>query len=152
MQSYHLAQLNLAQLKYELDTPEMKDFVANIDRINLLAEQSPGFIWRLKTDIGDATSIRFFGQDMLVNMSLWSDLESLQDYVYRSTHSRFIGRRKEWFSRMQQAFMVLWWVPQGHIPTLQEASERLDSLRSQGPSADAFTFKKPYPAADQLES
>ena len=152
MHSYHLAQLNLAQLKYELDTPEMQDFVDNIEQINLLAEQSPGFVWRLKTDAGDATAIDYFGRNMLVNMSLWTDLDSLQAFVYRSSHSQFIGRRKEWFERMQQAFMVLWWVPQGHIPTLEEAKGRLDRLQSQGPTAAAFTFKQPFPATDQVAS
>ena len=147
MQSYHLAQLNLAQLKYGLDAPEMRDFVDNIDQINLLAEQSPGFVWRFVSAPDRADEIRVFGNNMLVNMSLWTDLESLKNFVYRTSHSQFIGRRKEWFERMQPAFMVLWWVPQGHIPSLQEADDRLNRLRDQGPSADAFTFKQPYPQA-----
>jgi hypothetical protein len=148
MTSYHLAQLNIARLLAPIDSPTLVDFVANLDRINALAEASPGYVWRLKSDAGDATSIRPFGEDYIVNLSVWEDIESLHNYVYRSGHIEIMRRRKEWFGKMAQAYSVLWWVPRGHIPTALEAKERLMLLQSDGPTGQAFTFKKPYPAPD----
>jgi hypothetical protein len=146
MTAYHLAQLNIANMKYSIESPEMSDFVDNLDRINALAEDSPGFVWRLQTDDGDATSIRFFGADTLVNMSVWEDVESLHDYVYRTAHSKIMSRRKEWFERINETYTVLWWIRKDNIPTLAEAKEKLDLLRTLGPTPEAFTFKKVFPA------
>src|SRR5580765_2581761 len=111
MSKYQLAQLNVATLKSPLDSPQLKDFVDNLDRINALAEQSDGFVWRLKGDGNDATSLRPLGDNVLVNLSVWRDVESLKNYVYRSAHTPIMRRRREFFSRMSEAFMVLWWVP-----------------------------------------
>jgi hypothetical protein len=146
MTDHELAQLNIARLAAPVDSPELVDFVANLDRINALADAAPGFVWRLQTEDGDATAIRHFGEDYIVNMSVWRDIESLHDYVYRSAHVKVMRRRKEWFERMREAYMVLWWVPAGHRPSLDEAEARLRSLREKGPSVDAFNFKKPFPA------
>jgi len=139
---YQLAQLNIAKLKYGFDDPELADFVARLDDVNALADESPGFVWRLQTEEGDATAIDFFGPDYLVNMSVWQDLESLRDYAFRSAHKEVLARRHEWFDRMEKAYAVLWWIPAGTIPTLEESSERLESLRHFGPNPRAFTFKQ----------
>ena len=148
MSNYQLAQLNIAALKAPLDSPELKDFVDNLDRINALAEGSAGFVWRLKGDGNDATSLRPLGEEIIVNMSVWRDVAALRDYVYRSGHVEIMRRRREWFSRMAEAYMVLWWVPAGHQPTMAEAVERLTLLRQQGPTAQAFTFAEAFSAPD----
>ena len=144
MSSYHLAQLNIAKMRYPAEAPEMADFMNNLDRINALAEQSPGFIWRLQTEEGDATGIDFFGPDILVNMSVWKDSKSLHEYVYRTSHAQIMSRRKEWFERFENSYTVLWWIPEGHIPTLGEANDRLELLRAVGPTVEAFTFKQDF--------
>ena len=144
-QKYHLAQLNVGIMRAPQDSPEMAEFMNALDAINLLAESSPGFVWRLKDETGNATSISVFDDDTLVNMSVWEDRESLFKYVYNSGHTHYIGRRKEWFEMPTEAHMVLWWVPKGHIPTPEEAKERLLHLREHGPTEHAFTFKKYFP-------
>lgn len=149
MSKYHIAQLNIAKLKAPIESPQLKDFVDNLDRINALADQSPGFVWRLQTEEGDATSIDFFGSDQIANMSVWQSIESLHDYVYRSVHIEIMRRKKEWFHNMAESHMVLWWVPAGHIPSVEEASEKLNLLRELGPTSNAFSFKKAFPAPDQ---
>ena len=112
--SFELAQLNIAIAKGPMDSPVMADFVNNLDRINGLAETSPGFVWRLKDEAGNATSIRPFGDETLVNLSVWTDLDALKAFVYRSDHTQIMKRKKEWFNKMLEAHMVLWWVPKGH--------------------------------------
>jgi Domain of unknown function (DUF3291) len=151
MSQYELAQLNIAVMKEPLDSPRMADFVANLDRINALAESSPGFVWRLQTEEGDATALRPLGDQTLVNMSVWKDVASLNQYVYKTAHVEIMRRRKEWFDRMSEASIVLWWVPQGHRPSVVQAIERLQLLRAHGPSADAFTFRHAFPPPDAVE-
>ncbi len=141
MADYHLAQLNIARMKHAIDAPEMADFVARLDDVNRLADEAPGFVWRLQTEDGDATGIDFFGADLLVNMSVWQDLESLRDYAFRSAHKQVLAQRHRWFDRMTEAYAVLWWIPAGSLPTLEEAAERLNCLRRDGPGPRAFTFK-----------
>jgi hypothetical protein len=148
MSAWQLAQLNIADLKAPLDSPELKDFVDNLDRINELAESSPGFVWRLKGDGNDATSLRPLGDDVLVNMSVWRDVAALKNYVYQTAHAQIMRRRREWFTRMGDAHMVLWWVPAGHEPTVAEAVTRLKLLREKGPTPDAFTFGEAFGAPD----
>ena len=148
MSTYELAQLNVARMKEPLESPSMADFVNNLDRINALAESSPGFAWRLKTEEGDATALRPMGEDTLVNISVWKDVASLNKYVYQSAHVEIMRRRKEWFERMKEAWVVLWWVPKGHRPTVQEAIAKLELLRAIGPTEQAFTFKKAFAAPD----
>ena len=149
MADYHLAQLNIAQMRTPFEDPSMADFTANLERINALADQSPGFVWRLEDEDGNATSLRPFGDDLLVNLSVWEDLDSLRAFVFKSAHADIMRRRSEWFDRMDTDYVVLWWVPAGHRPTEQEAGERLDRLRSDGPGPDAFSFREPFdpPAA-----
>lgn len=144
MSAFELAQLNIAIMKEPLESPSMADFVASLDRINALAEAAPGFVWRLQTEQGDATAMRPMGEDTLVNMSVWRDIESLNRYVYVTAHVDIMRRRKEWFERMRDASVVLWWVRQGHRPTVPEAIAKLELLRTQGPTAEAFTFRHAF--------
>lgn len=148
MSGYHLAQLNIATMRTPLDSPEMADFVGNLDRINQLAETSPGYVWRLETEEGDATALRPFGNEILVNLSVWQDLNALRDFVFGSEHVQIMRRRREWFDRMAEAYMVFWWVPAGQRPSVEEAWQRLQLLRTQGPTTAAFTFRQPFPAPD----
>ena len=152
MSAYELAQLNVAVMKEPLESPSMADFVANLERINALAEGSPGFVWRLQSDEGDATAFRPLGDTTLVNMSVWKDVASLNQYVYRSAHAEIMRRRNEWFEKMREAFVVLWWVPAGHRPGIEEAIAKLEHLRAHGPTESAFTFRKAFPAPDAPEA
>jgi hypothetical protein len=148
MSAFELAQLNIAIMKEPLESPSMADFVASLDRINALAEAAPGFVWRLQTEEGDATAMRPMGEDTLVNMSVWRDIESLNRYVYGTAHVDIMRRRKEWFERMRDASVVLWWVRQGHRPTVPEAIAKLELLRTRGPTTEAFTFRHAFLAPD----
>jgi len=151
MSSYFLAQLNIGVIKGPMDSPVMADFAAGLDRINALAETSPGFVWRLQTEAGDATAIRpFENENMLVNMSVWRDVESLNKFVYNSAHIELMRRRREWFEPMREAYLVLWWVPSNQRPTVEQAIARLETLRAQGPTAEAFTFRKAFPLPDAV--
>lgn len=144
--AYHLAQVNIGRINAPLDDPIMAGFVDNLDRINALADGSPGFVWRLVGEGNDATSLRPFDDDrMLVNMSVWETVEDLQAYVYHSDHTDFLRQRKLWFSKMAEAYHCLWWVRAGHLPTVEEAKERLEILRERGETAEAFTFHNPFP-------
>ena len=150
MSRHELAQLNVAIMKEPLESPRMADFVANLDRINALAESTPGFLWRLKTDDGNATALRPLGESTLVNMSVWRDQHSLNAYVYASAHAEIMRRRREWFERMGQAYVVLWWIPEGHRPSIAEAIAKLEALRKNGPTAEAFTFRNAFPPPDAV--
>ncbi|WP_373388472.1 DUF3291 domain-containing protein [Pseudomonas alcaligenes] len=149
MSRYHLAQLNIASMKEPLESPGMADFVNNLARINALAEASPGYVWRLQDEAGDATAIRPFGDEVLVNLSLWRDVQSLSDYVYKSAHTEMLKRRREWFAKVEQAHMVLWWVTAGHRPSVEEAAARLAHLREHGATAHAFSFRQAFAAPDE---
>lgn len=148
MSRYHLAQVNIARLKAPLDSPQLKDFVDNLDRINELAENSDGFVWRLKGEGNDATALRPFGEDVIVNMTVWRDAESLRNYVYRSPHAAIMKRRREWFMRMAEAYTCLWWIPAGHVPTVEEAAQHLELIRRQGPTPESFHFGEAFSAPD----
>jgi hypothetical protein len=149
MSAYEIAQLNIGTIRGPIDSPIMAEFVANLDRINALAERSPGFVWRLQTDEGNATAIRPFpDENIAVNLSVWRDIESLNAFVYRSAHVEIMRRRKEWFEKMSEQFLVLWWVRKGHRPTIEEAIARLAILRANGPTAEAFNFRISFPPPD----
>lgn len=146
---YHLAQLNIARFKYTPTEPGLADFMAALDPINSLADASPGFVWRLQDEAGNATSIHAFDDPLLlVNMSVWEDVDSLHTFVYKSNHTGIMRRRAEWAHRMDEAYMVLWWVPEGHIPSLEEAKAKLDLLRREGPTPHAFTFRDRFEPPD----
>jgi hypothetical protein len=150
MSRFELSQMNVARLRAPLDSPQLADFVGALDRINAVADRSPGFVWRLQDDSGNATALQPMGVDIIVNMSVWKDAQSLQAYVYQSDHAGVMKRRREWFERMD-LYLVLWWVPRGHRPTPQEGVARLEMLRSRGPGPEAFTFGKQFSAPDQPE-
>lgn len=144
--NYHLAQLNIARFMKPAEHPDNADFVNNLDRVNAIAESQPGFVWRLTGDGNDALDIQAFDDpNIAVNMSVWTSMELLADFVYRNDeHLAIMRRRREWFEKTK-FHLVLWWVEAGHIPTLVEAKERLNSLITNGPCERAFTFRRPYP-------
>ena len=144
---WHLAQLNIAVPLAPLDDPSMAGFVAGLPVLNALADAAPGFVWRLQgDDEPDATALRPFGPDIMVNMSVWDSVESLRDFVYRSTHLDSLRRRQEWFTHEGLSrHTVLWWIPAGTIPTTQDAWQRLELLRRNGSNPDAFTLREPQP-------
>ena len=141
---FHLAQINAGRLIYPLDDPRAAGFADNLDRINAIADAADGYIWRLVGEGGDATDLRpFEDSTLLINMSVWRDVQSLAAFVYRSDHAQFMRQRREWFEPAA-VFMTLWWVPTGHIPTPAEGETHLEFLRCQGPTATAFTFKASF--------
>jgi hypothetical protein len=141
---YQLAQLNIVKMKFAIDDPRLSGFFDRMDDINALADAASGFVWRLQIDDEDVAAITYFGDDCLPNMSVWEDLASLHGFVYRSAHSEVMALRKQWFERMVEACSVLWWVTDGHLPDLDEAGERIECLRLQGPGPGAFTFKQAF--------
>jgi hypothetical protein len=174
--TFHLAQLNVGRLLHLLDHPQIKEFMDGLDHINALAEQSPGFVWRLQTESGNATDVHHpWSQDpfALVNLSVWKSAEDLRNFVYRSGHLDYYLKRSDWFEKPDQAHYGLWWVPEGHIPSLNaqrarrappklsgtgsrrapfcaclldEARGRLEHYRAHGASPHAFRFGKLFPA------
>ena len=145
---FHLAQINVGRMRGPIDDPVMKGFKDQLDPINALADRSPGFVWRLQTEDGNATAIRPDAADplMAMNMSVWESIEALQQYVYKSSHVGPLRDRKEWFEPMEGPILALWWIPAGHVPTVAEGLERLAHLKQHGPTAHAFTFRAPFPA------
>ncbi|MBZ0303084.1 MAG: DUF3291 domain-containing protein [Anaerolineae bacterium] len=149
--AYHLAQVNVGYTRAPLDDPLMADFVDNLTRINHLGSQTPGFVWQLTNDQGDSTSFRFDGDDdLLINMTVWESIEALYEFTYKSGHVDFFRRRREWFATMERPHLVLWWVPAGHQPTLEEAAQRLAHLEAHGPTPLAFTFKQRFTIEEML--
>jgi hypothetical protein len=147
MIAHHLAQINIARMLAPIDHAVMADFVAQLPPINALAEQSSGFVWRLQTEGGDATSIKVYEDDMIiVNLTVWENVESLREFAYKSAHSGVMRDRKRWFEKFDGSYYAMWWVPAGHIPSTQEAKERLEYLRKHGDSPYSFSFKNPFPA------
>lgn len=145
MSYYHLAQFNIARLIAARDDPRVAEFFARIDEINALGEASPGFVWRLQTDEGNATSLHPYGDDMIiVNMSVWESIELLKAFAYKSAHNDVMRKRRQWFEPHQESYLVMWWVPTGYIPTVQEAKARLAYLQQHGETEHAFTFKRVF--------
>jgi hypothetical protein len=135
-----------------VEAPALAEFMAQLDPVNAIADEASGFVWRLQTEEGNATSIPVLGDDrLIVNMSVWASIDQLADFVYRSGHVAVMRRRREWFERIK-VFMALWWVPAGHLPTVAEAEERLEHLRAHGPTAHAFTFRQRFPAPGAPEA
>lgn len=146
---FHLAQANIGLLRAPIEDPIMEGFRSQLDSINALADCSPGFVWRLQTEDGNALAIRPFADErMAINMSVWESLEALQQYVYGSAHVGPLRDRKQWFESIEGPILVLWWIPVGHVPTVAEAQERLAHLKERGPSPGAFTFRTPFPSPD----
>ncbi|MEO5819988.1 MAG: DUF3291 domain-containing protein [Vicinamibacteraceae bacterium] len=150
MPAFHLAEVNVARLVAPLDSPQLAGFVSRLDEVNALADAAPGFIWRLKDDLGNnATAVPIYDDDkIIVNMSVWESVEALRAYTYSGAHLEVYKQRREWFSLMKEASMVMWWVPAGHLPDVAEARDRLAHLRAHGPTAFAFPFGAPFPAPE----
>ena len=137
-----IAQCNIARLRAPLDSPEIADFVGALEPMNRLAEESPGFVWRLQTEAGDATAISAFDDEaLIINLTVWETIEALSEFTYRSAHRDVLRRRGEWFETAVNASLVLWWIARGTTPSVEDAQARLALLRRDGPTADAFTFR-----------
>ncbi len=150
--AWELAQVNVARLVAPLDDPVLADFVAALEPVNAAADRAAGFVWRLQGEGGDATGIRAFTWDaaesagVIVNLSVWTDVEHLAAFVYGELHRQVLRRRREWFQRMSEAWVACWWVPAGHRPTTDEAEARVLRLRAEGPTPFAFSLRQHCPA------
>ncbi|MEO8458074.1 MAG: DUF3291 domain-containing protein [Chloroflexota bacterium] len=143
---WHVAQYNIARLLTPLDSPQLADFLAALDPLNKLGDESPGFVWRHQTADGNSTAIRVRGDPaILINFSVWETIEQLHHYTYRTAHAAIFRRRREFFDPHPEAYHVLWWIPAGHEPSVAEAEERLDHFQAHGPTAAAFGFKNRFP-------
>jgi hypothetical protein len=146
----HIAQVNIGRMKAPLDSSVMAGFVTRLEEINALADGSAGFVWRLQTPEGNATYLRPYEDDRIIfNMSVWESVDALKQYVYRTAHAELLRDRRSWFEQFDGVFAALWWVPVGHIPSIEEAKSRLAHLEQHGPSPVAFTFKAIH-APDQI--
>ena len=136
-----------------MDAPIIDDFRTNLEPINALAEVSPGYVWRLQDESGNATGIKPFGDDLeIVNLTVWESIDALADFTYRSGHVEFLRRRRDFFEAPTEPILCLWWIPEGTIPTVEEAVERLEHLRTHGPTPTAFTFRHRFePGADEAQ-
>ena len=142
MATFHLAQINIGRIRAPLDDALMRGFVERLADVNALADRAPGFVWRLQTPAGDATYLRPYDDDrIIVNMSVWENVETLKDFVYKSAHAEVMKQRRDWFERFESTYLALWWVPAGHRPGIDEAKKRLAHLEAHGPTQFAFTFK-----------
>ena len=149
--SHVLAQVNIARLRAPLESPALADFVAALDPVNAAADAAPGFVWRLQTEDGNATSVRAFEWDaagsagVIVNMSVWESAEALGAFVYSDVHRRVLRRRREWFEQITEAYTALWWIRRGTTPATAEAEDRVRYLRAHGPTPRAFTLRSHFP-------
>lgn len=150
MDHYHLAQINIAEAKAEMESELMSGFVARLDEINALADLAPGFVWRMQAEEDNAIASNVFGNPlMLINISVWENIDALKTYVYRSAHVELIQDRDAWFDKLRAAHQALWWIPRGHLPSPQEGKARLDHIQLHGPTPQAFTFAKPFSPMQQ---
>lgn len=144
--AFHLAQVNIARMNAPLESEEMAGFVARIAELNALADGSPGFVWRLQSGEGDATYLRPYDDDrILFNLSVWKSVEELRAFVYRSVHAEVMRARHQWFGKINQSYLALWWIRAGELPSIDEAKARLARLERDGPGTLAFTFKQLFP-------
>jgi Domain of unknown function (DUF3291) len=156
--AFELAQVNIGRLVAPLDDAQLAGFVALLEPVNAAADAAPGFVWRLQSDDGDATSIKAFEWDagdsagVIVNMSVWTGVQELAAFVFGDMHREVLRRRREWFHRMSDSYTVCWWVPAGHRPTTDEAEDRIRNLRAHGANPQAFTLKESYPRPDDYST
>ena len=145
---FHLAQINIGRALALPGSPPLQEFMDLLDPINAIADSTPGFVWRLQDDAGNATSYRPYPDDdlLIINMSVWESIEALSDFVYSGEHVQVLRRRKEWFEIFGKTYLALWWIPAGTLPTIEDAKHRLDLLEANGPTPEAFTFKQRFPA------
>ncbi|WP_428672332.1 DUF3291 domain-containing protein [Roseibium sp.] len=141
MTGFHIAELNVARLKHAIFDPRISDFVNNLNRVNAVAERSPGFVWRKKDETGSSISMSPDNDPMIIpNLSVWEDVLSLENFVFKTVHKRFYERRAEWFGLLGKMHFVMWPVPVGHEPSLEEAWQKLDQLNTQGSTEQAFDW------------
>jgi hypothetical protein len=146
---WHLAQVNIARAIEPMDAPAMAEFVANLEPVNALADTAPGFVWRLQDESGDATSIHVYDDELIiVNLSVWESMDALWEFVYSARHLEIMRRRREWFTRIAESHLALWWTPAGEVPDPWEARRRLGHLDLHGPTPHAFTFKRRFVVPD----
>ena len=144
--AYQLAQINIGRLIAPIDDPKIAEFVAQLDPINALADQAPGFVWRLQSGSGNATDIPYNDDpSIMVNMSVWESLEALRNYAYKSDHMKVLRDRAKWFVKMDKPIYCLWWIPAGHIPSVAEGRERLEHYQSRGATPYSFWFSQEFP-------
>ena len=148
----HLAQINIGRMKAPLDDPSMHGFVSRLAELNALADGSPGFVWRMQDGEGSGnTYLRPFDDDrIIINMSVWESVELLRAYTYNTAHGEILRQRRDWFEKLDRMAVALWWIPAGHIPTMDEAKERLASLDAHGPTPFAFTFTTRFPQNPEI--
>lgn len=146
---YHLAQANVAYARCDHDDPRLADYMARLDEMNQLADASPGFVWRYLTDSRDPAQREFADPRVLFNMSVWTSVEALHAYTYRTAHAEVYARRRRWFADVHAVVgghaLAMWWIPAGARPTVAEAQERLALICAEGPGPRAFTFKRREP-------
>ncbi len=140
----HLAQINIGRLIASIDDPRIKGFVDQLEPLNKLADESPGFVWRLQSGSGNATDLLYNEADptIMLNMSVWESLEALKAYVYKSSHLGVFKDRQKWFEKMDLPHYCLWWVAVGHVPTILEGRERLEHYQAHGATPHAFWFSE----------
>jgi uncharacterized protein DUF3291 len=144
--THHLAQINIARLVAPLDDPRIAEFVAQLEPINAIADEAPGFVWRLKSDSGNATDIAYNDDPfVIVNMSVWESLDALRTYAYKSDHAKVFRDRAKWFEKMEKPSYCLWWIPIGHVPSVVEGRERLEHYQVYGATPYSFWFSQHYP-------
>jgi len=147
----HVAQVNIGRMRASLEDPMMSGFVARLDEINALADGGPGFVWRLQTEAGNATYLRPYDDErILINLSVWETVEDLRDFVYGGNHAEVLRQRGDWFEKLEAPVVALWWVPAGHVPSIDEAKKRLAHLQERGPTPFAFSFRELFPPDEEV--
>lgn len=146
MSQYQIAEINVARMKgTDINDPVMKEFAENLDKVNAIAEKSDGFIWRLKEENNNATGLHpYKDEQVIINISLWESIEALEKFMYKTFHSEFLKRRREWFQAYGKVYAAMWWTPCGHYPTMQDAIGKLAELQSNGSSEKVFDFKNKF--------
>jgi Domain of unknown function (DUF3291) len=149
--TYQIAEINIARMiGVDINDPIMKEFVDNLDKVNAVAESSPGFVWRLKDENNNATSLNPYNDEqVIINISVWENIETLERFMYKTFHSEFLRRRKEWFQKFGKAYTAMWWVPAGQYPSMDDAVAKLDELQKNGASASVFDFKNKFAAPEE---
>ena len=151
MSNYHIAQINIARMLAPIDDPIMAEFAAQLAPVNALADESPGFIWRLQSESGDATSIQIYDDDLIIiNLTVWESVDALRGFVFKGAHHGVLRDRKRWFEKIEGPYYALWWLPAAHFPSPEEGKERLDYLRKHGDSAYAFSFRNVFPQPSEV--
>ncbi|TMV91023.1 DUF3291 domain-containing protein [Thioclava sp. BHET1] len=144
-EGYHLAELNIGRLVAEPGDPRVEAFMKALDAVNGLGKRSDGFVWMMEGsgEPGTGNTETKIGGDpcFVANLTVWEDVASLEHFVWNTVHRAFYERRAEWFEVLGEQHFVMWWVPLGHQPSLDEALARLDDLRSNGPSERAFGWR-----------